>query len=399
MVEPFQASPRYGVAARGRGASTMKIAKIETFKHWVDWCNWMFVRIETDDGLVGWGEASLHGALESVETAIREFSTHLIGEDPAGPERHWHRLYNAWRWRGGAVFMSALAGIDLALWDLEGKRLGVPVHRLLGGAHRTRLRVYASHWLRGAKTPDEAHASAREAVRRGFTAFKFSPLTREALKSDEAGAIRRATEIMAAAREGAGPDVDIFIECSELLTPRTAVMLDRAFAPYRPGWFEEPVPFENAKVMAQLQRDIATPIATGERLLSRYEFRELLENSGCRVLQPDLMHAGGLTEVRRIASFADTYYVPVAPHNPGGPICTMASMHLAAAIPNFYILEQMEPQRETRDRASRPAIRFEEGAFVLPDAPGFGLEPDLEMLRAYPFQPQPRSERGGALWT
>jgi galactonate dehydratase len=151
--------------------------------------------------------------------------------------------------------------------------------------------------------------------------------------------------------------------------------------------------------MAQLQRDIATPIATGERLLSRYEFRELLENAGCRILQPDLMHAGGLTEVRRIASFADTYYVPIAPHNPGGPICTMASMHLAAAIPNFYILEQMEPQRATRDRGSRPAIRFEEGAFVLPDAPGFGLEPDLEMLRAHPFQPQPRSERGGALWT
>lgn len=377
----------------------MKIAKIETFKHWVDWCNWMFVRIETDDGLVGWGEASLHGALESVETAIREFSGHLVGEDPAGPERHWHRLYNAWRWRGGAVFMSALAGIDLALWDLEGKRLGVPVHRLLGGAHRTRLRVYASHWLRGAKTPEDGHAAAREAVRRGFTAFKFSPLTREALKADEAGAIRRAAEMMAAAREGAGPDVDIFIECSELLTPRTAVMLDRAFAPYRPGWFEEPVPFENAKVMAQLQRDIATPIATGERLLSRHEFRELLENAGCRILQPDLMHAGGLTEVRRIASFADTYYVPIAPHNPGGPICTMASLHLAAAIPNFYILEQMEPQRETRDRASRPAIRFEDGAFVLPDAPGFGLEPDLDMLRAHPFQPQPRSERGGALWT
>lgn len=377
----------------------MKITRIETFKHWVDWCNWMFVRIETDSGLVGWGEASLHGALDSVETAIREFSAHLIGEDPAGPERHWHRLYNAWRWRGGAVFMSALAGIDLALWDLEGKRLGVPVHRLLGGAHRSRLRVYASHWLRGAKTPDDGHAAARDAVRRGFTAFKFSPLTREALKQDEAGAIRRAAEMMAAAREGAGPDVDIFIECSELLTPRTAVMLDRAFAPYRPGWFEEPVPFENAKVMAQLQRDIATPIATGERLLSRYEFRELLESAGCRILQPDLMHAGGLTEVRRIASFADTYYVPIAPHNPGGPICTMASMHLAAAVPNFYILEQMEPQRATRDRASRPAIRFEDGAFLLPEAPGFGLEPDLEMLRAHPFQPQPRSERGGALWT
>lgn len=377
----------------------MKITKIETFKYWVDWCNWMFVRIETDEGLVGWGEASLHGALDSVETAIREFGPHLIGQDPAGPERHWHRLYNAWRWRGGAVFMSALAGIDLALWDLEGKRLGVPVHRLLGGAHRTELRVYASHWLRGAKEPKEGYDAAKEAVRRGFTGFKFSPLTHEALKADESGAIRRATEMMAAAREGAGPDVDIFIECSELLSPRTAVMLDRAFQPYRPSWFEEPVPFENAKVMAQLQRDIATPIATGERLLSRYEYRELLEAGGCKIVQPDLMHAGGLTEVRRIASFADTYYVPVAPHNPGGPICTVASMHLAAAIPNFYVLEQMEPQRASREKTSHPIIRFEGGKFHLPDGPGFGIEPDLKALEAYPFKPQPRSERGGALWS
>jgi galactonate dehydratase len=377
----------------------VKIVKVETRAHWVDWCNWLFVRIETDAGLVGWGEASLHGALESVQTAIREFADHLIGEDPAGPERHWHRLYNAWRWRGGAVFMSALAGIDLALWDLEGKRLGVPVHRLLGGAHRTRLRVYASHWLRGADTPEAAHAGAKEAVRRGFTAFKFSPLTREALKADEAGAIARAAEKMAAAREGAGPNVDIFIECSELLSPRTAVMLDRALQPYRPGWFEEPIPFENAAVMVRLQREIATPIATGERLLSRYEFRELLEGGGCKIVQPDLMHAGGITEVRRIASFADTYCVPVAPHNPGGPICTMASMHLAAAIPNFYVLEQMEPQREFRDRASKPAIVFENGHFVLPEAPGWGLELDLDLLKDKPFRPQPRSERGGALWS
>lgn len=377
----------------------MKITKIETHKHWVDWCNWMFVRIETDEGLVGWGEASLHGALDSVEAAIREFAPHLIGQDPAGPERHWHRLYNAWRWRAGAVFNTALAGIDLALWDLEGKRLGVPVHRLLGGAHRTSLRVYASHWLNAKMTPDEAHAGAKEAVRRGFTGFKFSPLTHEALKADESGAIRRATEVMAAAREGAGPDVDIFIECSESLSPRTAVMLDRAFAPYRPGWFEEPVPFENAAVMVRLQREISTPIATGERLLSRYEYRELIENGGVKIIQPDLMHAAGITEVRRIASFADTYYIPVAPHNPGGPICTVASIHLAAAIPNFYILEQMEPQREFRDRSATPAVKFEKGHFILPQGPGWGIEPDLEILKSKPYQPQPRVERGGALWS
>ena len=356
----------------------MKITRVETFKFWVDWCNWLLVRISTDEGIVGWGEASLHGAIESVETAIAEFAPALIGQDPAGPEQHWHRLYNAWRWRGGAVFMSALSGLDVALWDIEGKRLGVPVYRLLGGAHRDRLRVYASHWIGSTDTPEQAYAAAQEAIRRGFTGFKCSPFTFDGLRADEAGAISRARDVVAAAR--------------------LAIRLDDVLAPYRPGWFEEPIPFENARAMVLLQRQLRTPIATGERLLSRYEYRELLEGGGCRIIQPDLMHAGGLTEVRRIAVLADTWYIPVAPHNPGGPICTMAAMHLAAAIPNFFVLEQMEPQRATRDRASRPAVQFEAGHFVLPTTPGLGIEPDLEFLAGLQFQPQPRSDRRGALW-
>ncbi|MCX7282236.1 MAG: hypothetical protein NTX21_12055, partial [Alphaproteobacteria bacterium] len=144
--------------------------------------------------------------------------------------------------------------------------------------------------------------------------------------------------------------------------------------------------------------DLRTPIATGERLLSRHEFRELLEEGGCRIIQPDLMHAGGLSEVRRIAALAETWYVPVAPHNPGGPICTMASMHLAAAIPNFLILEQMEPQRAARDNFSQPPVVLEDGHFVLPQSPGLGIEPDLEALKSYAFQPQPSSGRRGSLW-
>jgi galactonate dehydratase len=376
----------------------MKIIRIETFKFWVDWCNWMFVRIDTDEGLSGWGEGSLHGALESVETAIREFAPHLIGEDPAGPERHWQRLYNAWRWRGGAVFQTALSALDIALWDLEGKRLNVPVARLLGGALRTELRGYASHWLQGADTPQEAHDGAREAIRRGFTAFKCRPFSYEGLRDNEAGEIRNAAALIEAARAGAGPDAEIFIECSEFLSPRTAVLLDAALQPFRPGWFEEPIPFENAKAMATLQRDLRTPIATGERLLSRFEYRELLENAGCRFVQPDLMHAGGFTEVRKIAALADMYYVSVAPHNPGGPICTAASMHLAASLPHFYILEQMEPQRELRDRLSTVPIRFENGAFILPDGPGLGVEPNLELLQEYGYRAQPRTERTGSLY-
>ncbi len=376
----------------------MRVTKIETSKFWANWVNWLFVRVETDEGLTGWGEASLHGPIGSVETAIAELGAHLIGEDPSGPERHWHRLYNAWRWRGGAVLQTALAGIDIALWDLEGKRLGVPVYRLLGGPHRTRLPVYASHWLQGVTTAEAAFESAAEAVRRGFRGFKWNPFSFEALRQNEARTIAHAAELMAAAREGAGPDIEIFIECGELLSPRTAVLAAEAFKPYRPGWFEEPIPFENAKAMARLQREMAVPIATGERLLSRFEFREILDEGACKIIQPDIMHGGGFTELRRIAALADMHYVPVAPHNPGGPVCTMASMHLAAAIPNFLILEEIEPDRALRDSASNPAIAFEDGHFVLPDTPGLGLEPNLEALRDYPARPQPRYERAGSLY-
>jgi galactonate dehydratase len=375
----------------------MKITAIHTFKFWVDWCNWLFVRIDTDEGLSGWGEGSLHGAIDSVESAIREMSPQLIGQDPAGPERHWHRLYHAWRWRGGAVSQTALSALDIALWDLEGKRLGVPVARLLGGAIRTRLRAYASHWLQGADTPDAAFEGAREAVRRGFSGFKCRPFSAEGLRNNEAAELRRAASLMEAARDGAG-DAEIFIECSEFLSPRTAPMLDAALQPFRPGWFEEPIPFENARAMAQLQRDIRTPIATGERLLSRFEFRELLELGGCRIVQPDLMHAGGFTEIRKIAALADTWYVPVAPHNPGGPICTAAAMHLAASVPNFLILEQMEPQRAMRDRASNIPIRLEDGHLLLPEGPGLGIEPNLEALAEMSSRPQPMSDRGGSLY-
>jgi len=375
----------------------MKIVGVTVFKYWVDWCNWLFVRIDTDEGLCGWGEGSLHGSIEAVETAIREMAPQLIGEDPAGPERHWQRMYHAWRWRGGAVSQTALSALDIALWDLEGKRLGVPVARLLGGVLRTRLKAYASHWLQGANTPELAHAGAREAIARGFSGFKCRPFSPDLLRSDEAGELRRTAARMEAARDGAG-DAEIFIECSEMLSPRTAPMMDAALRPFRPGWFEEPIPFENARAMARLQSTITTPIATGERLLSRYEFRELLEEGGCRIVQPDLMHAGGFTEIRKIAAMADMWYVPVAPHNPGGPICTAAAMHLAASVPNFFILEQMEPQRALRDRASSVPIKLEDGHLILPDGPGLGIEPNLEALEDMQFRPQPRSDRTESLF-
>lgn len=375
----------------------MKITSIETFKYWVDWRNWMFIKVSTDEGLHGWGEASLHGSLEAVETAIQELGRYLIGKDPAGVEAHWYGMYHAWRWRGGPVLNTAIAGLECALWDIEGKRLGVPVYRLLGGPLRQRVRAYASHWLYRlpSKTDDQILAEVREALRRGFTAFKFSPFDPQALRENEARALARAREVMALVRETAGPEVDIMIECAEYFTPRQAILAAKALEPYRPYWFEEPVPYENPAVMAKLRAELPVPIATGERLLTRWEFRELLEAQGAHIIQPDLIHAAGITEVRKIAALADTCYVPVAPHNSSGPIATLMSIHLCAAIPNFLILEEIEYERELRDAVSTHPARLVNGYFELPAEPGIGTDLRLEALEdaRYRYRPQPVSNR------
>jgi galactonate dehydratase len=376
----------------------MKITKIETFKYWIEWCNWLFVKVSTDEGLFGWGEGSLHGPIESVEIAVRELGNQLIGLDPSGVEAHWQRMYRSWRWRGGPTLSTAMAAIDIALWDIEGKRLGVPLYRLFGGPYRTSIKGYASHWLPKVKTEEEAFEGARDAVRRGFQAFKWNPIDPATFRVDEAHSISHAAKLMAAAREGAGPSVEIFIECSEQLSPRSALQLARAFEPFRPGWFEEPIPFENIGVMNQLQKELPVPIATGERLLSRWQYLELLQGGGCKVIQPDVMHAAGLTEVRKIAAIADTFYIPVAPHNPGGPICNLASMHLAASIPNFYILEQMEYERELRDRICTTPVKYSNGYFELPTGPGLGTDLNLDVLQEYSFQTQLSSGRTDTFW-
>jgi galactonate dehydratase len=376
----------------------VKIARIETFTYWIEWCNWLFVKITTDDGLHGWGEGSLHGSIPAVDAAIHELGDSLIGKDPSGVERHWQSLYHAWRWRGGPILTTAIGAIDIALWDLEGKRLGVPVYRLLGGPYRDRLPVYASHWLNGVTTAEGAFDGAREAVSRGFRGFKWTAFDSQKLRENEAREIAHKASLMAAAREGAGQDTEIYVECAERLSPRSAEIAARAFAPYRPGWFEEPIPFENPAAMIRLRQTLPVPIATGERLLTRWDYRELLHEGGCHVAQPDVMHCAGLTECRRIASLADMHYIPVAPHNPGGPICNLASMHLAAAIPNFLVLEQMEDERPLRDALCTDPVRFEDGCFVLPDAPGLGTDLNLEALADRGFRPQAVTGTSESSW-
>jgi galactonate dehydratase len=235
-------------------------------------------------------------------------------------------------------------------------------------------------------------------VARGFSAFKWSPFTVDRLRAGEDRAIADAAALMHAARESVGSEFDIFVECGEKFSARTAIAAARAFAPYRPGWFEEPLPFENSKAMIQLQRELGVPIATGERLLSRWEYRELIENGGCSIIQPDLTHAGGITEVRRIATMADTYYISVAPHNSAGPIGTLAALHLAASIPNFLILEQMEEERELRDQLVTEPLQFGGGYFELPTGPGLGTDLRMDRVVERGWRPLPVKKTSEPIW-
>lgn len=379
----------------------MRVEKVETYRHWARWCNWLLVRVTADDGSYGWGEGSLHGSIGAVDTAIGELSESLTGVDlERGVPSIWQQLYHAWRWRGGPVLSTAVGALDIALWDLAGKRLGVPVCRLLGGPFRTRVRAYASHWLHDVTGEEEAYEQAGMAVRRGFTAFKWTPVRATELRENEHAELRRAEALMAAAREGAGADCEIFLECAEQLSPRLALRVAELLAPYRPGWIEEPIPYENPRELAELARRSPVPIATGERLLSRSAFRDVLDRGACHIAQPDVMHAAGITETMRIAALADTCLVSVAPHNPGGPVGTMASLHLAAAVPNFRILEQMEAERSLRDRIGTPAPELVDGFLAVPDRPGLGIDIDLDALAGgcAPARTQPAANLRQTRW-
>jgi galactonate dehydratase len=313
-------------------------------------------------------------------------------------ERHWQAMYHAWRWRAGPVFCTAQSALDIALWDIEGKRLGVPVYRLLGGPYRDRVRAYASHWLAGATTPEAAFAGAEEAVRRGFSAFKWNPFAALSSGALEHETIMKDAALMEAARAAAGPSVDIYCDIGERLSVRTALAAARAFAPFNPAFFEEPIPYENPRVMIDLKKAMCVPLATGEHLLNRWEFRELVEGGGADILQPDLCHGGGITEVKRVAAYADMHYMAIAPHNSAGPIGTLASLHLLASIPNAYILEQMEADRPLRDAICTHPLVLENGSYLLPTEPGLGTDLDFSAIREQATRSQPTRYATTSLW-
>jgi galactonate dehydratase len=355
---------------------------------------WMFIKVETDEGIYGWGEAfgaEARGA--SLQAAVGEIGRYLVGRDPSSIEHHWQLLYHRYAWTSrGPVVLGAISGVEHALWDILGKKLGQPVYSLLGGRCRKQVRAYAT--AVNYPTPERCVEQARELVRQGYTALKVDvvsgPEPPRGLGTDRHRNFMRrefmdlGIEIFAKTREAVGDGVDLMAHVHAELNPSTALRLLRRLEPYRPFWFEEPVQPENIRAMAQVASRTDIPIATGERLYTRYDFMELLEAQAASIIQPDAAVAGGLWEVRKIAAMAEPYYVSLAPHCPGGPVVTAVSLQIAACTPNFLILEH----GVGGDDAARIIVRrgpiLEGGYYRVPSEPGLGVELDEEAMAGLP---------------
>jgi len=344
---------------------------------------WLFLRLETSDGLVGWGEPVVEGRAKTVRTAVEELlEGYLLGTDPNPIEDHWQRMYRGGFYRGGPVLMSAIAGVDQALWDIKGKRLDVPVYELLGGRARDRIRVY--QWIGGDRPADVGEAAA-EKVADGFTALKMNA-TPELRRVDNPKAVTEARDRLAEVREAVGPEVDVGVDFHGRVAKSMAKRLAEALEPAEPMFFEEPVLPEHNDALPEIAQHTTTPIATGERLFSRWDFKPLFEQGVVDVVQPDLSHAGGITEVRKIASMAEAYDVAVAPHCPLGPIALASCLQVDACTPNVLIQEQSigihyNTKGGVREYLSNPEVfDFEDGYVDIPDDPGLGIDPDEEQI-------------------
>jgi len=344
---------------------------------------WLFVRIETSDGLIGWGEASLEGYADVVRAAVEQFAAYLVGRDPDRIEDHWQVLTKGQFYRGGPVLSSAVAGVDQALWDLKGKRLGVPVHELLGGPVRDRIRAYG--WV-GGDDPSEVadHISAQLAV--GLTAVKMNAsgsMGRNGTAAELDGVVAR----VASAREVLGADRDVAVDLHGRFTLATARRLAPLLEPLHPFFLEEPVVPENSHMIGRVADATTIPIATGERLYSRQEMLPVLQ-AGVAIVQPDLSHAGGISEVRRIAAVAETFDALIAPHCPLGPLALASSLQVGFATPNHLIQEQSigihyNKGAEVLDYVADTApLRFVDGCFERLTGPGLGIEIDERAVRA-----------------
>lgn len=365
---------------------------------------YIFVKLHTDEGIVGVGEPSCSGKEHAVIGALQDIEHYLIGANPFEIERLWNAIYRMAFWRGGPVLMAALSGVEHALWDIKARALGVPVWELLGGKVRDRIKMYA--WLHG-HTPEDYREDALMRLDEGFRAVKFTPFEGTGLGYSVAHG-RRAEARVRAVREAVGDEIGIAIDGHGVLNPVNAMEMAKRIEPYGILFYEEPVLPENLDAMADIRRVARIPIATGERLFTRYPYKDLLVKQAVDVIQADVGNAGGILEVYKIAAMAEAFYVSMAPHNPWSPLTTAISLHLDAVIPNFLI-QEIPTTRAPAGRSDLLLQQIEQptdGYLDVPTGPGWGVDLNEEFIRTIPWDPAkprqpwlPLDQDGGLIHT
>lgn len=344
---------------------------------------WLFLKVETDEGIAGWGEPVIEGKAATVKTAVEELMTYLIGKDPLRIEDHWNVMYRAGFYRGGPILMSAIAGIDQALWDIKGKFYHAPVYQLIGGACRDLMKVYS--WI-GGDRPSETAQMALECVKKGFQAVKMNA-TEELQYIDSYDKVEKVLENVAAIRTAVGNHIGIGIDFHGRVHKPMAKVLAKELEVFRPMFLEEPVLPEHNEALKEIASLTSTPIATGERMFSRWDFKHLLSGGYVDIIQPDLSHAGGITECKKIISMAEAYDIAAAPHCPLGPIALAACLQVDATAHNAFIQEQSlgihyNQGNDLLDYLMDPAVfHYENGYVKIPDGPGLGIEINEERVR------------------
>lgn len=337
---------------------------------------WLFLKIETDEGIIGWGEPVIEGKAATVKTAVDELMEYLVGKDPMHIEDHWNVMYRAGFYRGGPILMSAIAGIDQALWDIKGKYYNAPVHQLLGGKARDKMKVYS--WI-GGDRPAEVGDAARKMAEQGFLAVKMNA-TEELQYIDSYEKIDAAIQRIAAVREAGGPGMGIGIDFHGRVHKPMAKILAKELEPFRPMFIEEPVLPENNEDLREIARHVAIPIATGERMFSKWQFKTLLKEGYADIIQPDVSHAGGITECKKIISMAEAFDVAAAPHCPLGPIALAACLQVDATCHNAFIQEQSLGIHYNQGSdlldylADKTVFQYKDGYVEIPSKPGLGIE-------------------------
>jgi galactonate dehydratase len=365
----------------------MKITAVEHLVLGTSWRNLVFIKVKTDEGLVGIGECTLQnreeGVLGYLQGAVRR---HVIGSDPFNIEDLWQRMYRDEFWRDGVIATTVMSGIEIACWDIVGKALGQPVWRILGGRCHEKIKAYANAWYTVERKPADFAKRVKVVLKKGYKALKVDPFGPGALELSRAEKVR-SVELVAAIRDAVGPDVDVFVEMHGRFSAATAIELARMLEPYQPGWIEEPCPPEDIPSLKKVADHVSVTVATGERYYTRYGFREVIESGAPDIIQADIIHAGGLLELKKIAAMADVRSMLMAPHNSNGPVCTAASVHFDFCTTNVKVQECFDDFSETWVVEAVPGTpRPKDGYFYPPEKPGLGVELNEALIKEHPYK-------------